>query len=177
MKKPVTEQDLIVRDRLIMLRKMNNETQSQAAAAADISMSTLRRYENGEYPWKSSAMLKLAKHYNAPVAYIRGESKSATWGEYEDEMQEFWTKEIQAEAKKYERMRLFFELCGVEYDDRNYTADKGCYEQRYCLTPFECPSSVSHFSQGELDNLLEKIHDLIAFECWKKQQARGKDDK
>lgn len=180
--------------RLKTLREREGLTQSKLAEIIDRSVAQIRNYERGVTPLPQKVAFTISRRYGGIPEYWMGDTDCYTRQEFDIELDRI-ESEAMAEYHQQEQMGIvrceaFFSLCGFGYKDMDgdpvYVAQSfgfdlegygDVYIDQHKVFDINHPEETAYFSQDELDAILEKVHDLIAFECWKKQQVIKLQDK
>lgn len=189
-KKEVNE---ITSNRLVDLRKMRGLSQKDLARILDVAPLSIGRYERKESAWPDHHLKKLAAYFKVPLAYLYGETDACTLLEYYQECGEAESAALEehdlAEKAENARREAFFSMCGYLYKNLALSRDPVYMVQLFGLEyaggekhqhPVDEHQIIDvnesetaiYLSGHDLDDILEKVHDLIAFECWKKQRKQ-----
>lgn len=179
--------------RIKSLRKKNRLTQDELAKSIDRSVAMVRHYEKGEYPVPDEVAKSLYRRFGSIPEYWMGLTDAQTRAAFlaEVEAAEYAViKEHSAEIEEENtRRRNFFNMCGYQYRDLAESHDPVYWAHvwgvalensekyqhpvpEYQIIDTNEPETAMYLGEHDFQELLDKIHDLIAFECWKKQRKQ-----
>lgn len=182
--RPKTEVNWTTARRIKQLRENHRETQKDIGNVIYCSAITVARFEKGERGISLDILKLLAKHWNVPVPYLTGETDKTTLLEYYQELDEAESQGLEEESNrlKSERAKLdnFFSLCKFTYQNI-FDEPSNCFlsviDPDAANAPHKLISNISpninsFFTDEELKDLFTKVHELIAFECFKKTASQ-----
>lgn len=177
------------------LRLNHHESQAQVAEALGVDTQTVGRWERGENRAPTRHLSTLADRWTVPLDYLTGETNIADLAEfYLSEAAKAESAEAQHLAEvqaEHARIKSLFRQCGFCYDDLSESAlydfasieganvDPRVLEalqqgRLVRLTDLACPDvPPAYFNSEELQALFGKLHDVVAFECFK-QRSKSK---
>lgn len=167
--RPSYKQNSVTAQRIYQLRQQHRETQSELAQAVLTTKSSVSRWESGRRGVDPKTLLRLAEHFGVLPEYLAGETDIKDDDEaFRREQDEKIAQGFNAAIEKHEygirrtRLEKLFSFCGFNYHDH---FDR---ELLHILSDESALVSAVTFTDAEIDTLLSRIHDLIAFECYRK---------
>lgn len=169
--------------------RLNNSTgkkmsQEEAAEALGISVSSLKRFENGSHAPSARAAKVMQSFTGIIYPYWKGETDCKTWEAYKherivaaqaDKKDKEYRKTLQEEINRRETL---FASCGYRYtyltsaqvdfagiDPANEYSDA---TEQHCIASFQNLSQKTYLSTNELEALITELRETIAFTCFKK---------
>lgn len=164
-------------DHVKALIKKENYTVQMLADLVGASPATIRNYTHG----RTSMSADIAKLFETKVGYIHpywtGETDAKTWIEYQAELdraeaigaEEYYA----AEQKEEELLTALFSRCGYRFENLSnmsgfdFTPDAKWPNR---ITALDDSEMVACFDDKELNGIIEKMHDIIALECFRKNR-------
>jgi transcriptional regulator with XRE-family HTH domain len=187
-------------ERIRELRKRNRETQEQLAETVNRDSSlTISRWEKGQNTPHPDCLELLAEHWNVPLEYLTGETdisdRVAFYEQRATAAQSAAEKRIAEEQAEQASMKTLFKKCGFQFDDLPLSAildfagvdgfistppdmEAASQGRQFRLSNLNDPDfPPAYFSSSELRVLLERLHDMIAFECFTQRQKCNQEKK
>lgn len=171
----------VTAERITGLRKRHRETQKEIGDIIGYGAATVARYEKGERGVGDDIICILAKHWNVPLDYLKGQTDTDDPIAYAlelDAAEQVGANEYAAQQRaERTRRRNFFDLCGFHYEDLH--ASPGPWEfaeenadKAHKLSDSRGMIDPVDISDDELKAILDGAHDFIAFECFKLIQKK-----
>ena len=181
----------LISTRLRLLRKSETVgkkrkymSQAELGEALNLSVMTIKRYENKNPTLGQTTLEYLATFFNTTVAYLSGATDIKdpllyykTLDDAADYEMSRYETEIQAEN---ERNKNLFAMCGYKYENIGGTAAyefdgievPAVYEGPHKLVDPQGINEVIYLSDDELENIKRQLGDTVAFECYRIKRGR-----